>query len=144
MLIVNLDGAARGNPGPAGYGICVYDENEELIDQAYGYIGKQTNNVAEYTAMIALLDWAKIKGWKELTIRSDSQLMVKQLSGEYRVKNEVLAKLYTRVKLQLKFLTKYKIVHVKREFNKCADKMANKAVDDIDSDPLSINPMPVD
>jgi ribonuclease HI len=146
-MIIHIDGAARGNPGPAGYGIAVFTENGEMLEEAYGYLGEQTNNVAEYCAMIAALELAKFKKWARIRLKSDSQLMVKQLNGEYKVKNETLKKLFQQAKKLAGSFKEFTVEHVRRKDNKDADRLANKAVDEGDSLPHFINPMvekPVD
>lgn len=141
MIKIHIDGAARGNPGPAGYGIYASDKEGNCLAEAYGFLGNQTNNYAEYTALIAALNLALSKGWKRLHFCSDSQLMVKQLSGEYKVKNSGLAVLFKEVqKLRPKF-DYLKVEHVRREFNKDADRLANVAVDTGGSQPAEINPL---
>ena len=140
MINIHIDGAARGNPGPSGYGVYVSDQEGNCLEEAYGFLGNQTNNYAEYNAMIAALNLALLRGWKNVHIFSDSQLMVKQLKGEYKVKNPGLAVLFKEVvRLRRKF-GPIKLDHVRREFNKDADRLANKAVDTEGSNPVDINP----
>ena len=141
MIYINIDGAARGNPGPAGYGIYVSDKQGETIEEAYGYVGDQTNNFAEYTALLAALKLARLRGWSEVHIRSDSQLLVRQLNGQYKVKNEVLARFYRQALSERSRFKYCRIDHVLRGENKKADKLANKAVDEQDSQPREINPI---
>lgn len=141
MIYMNIDGAARGNPGPAGYGIHVSDNNSETIEDAFGYIGEQTNNFAEYTALLAALKLARLRGWNDVHIRSDSQLLVRQLNGEYKVKNEVLARFFRQARSDMSRLKRCRIEHVPRGENKEADKLANKAVDEMASKPPEINPI---
>ena len=141
MILMNIDGAARGNPGPAGYGVHVCTPNGETVEEAYGYVGEQTNNFAEYTALLAALKLAQLRGWSEVHIRSDSQLMVRQLNGEYKVKNEVLARFYRQALREKSKLKRCRIEHVLRGDNKEADKLANKAVDEMASQPPEINPI---
>jgi ribonuclease HI len=140
VLNIHIDGAARGNPGPSGYGIFVSDKEGSCLEEAYGFLGNQTNNYAEYTAMIAAMNLALLRGWKDIHFFSDSQLMVKQLKGEYKVKNPGLAVLFREVSRLRRKFNHVKLDHVKREFNKDADRLANKAVDTQVSNPVEINP----
>ena len=122
------DGAARGNPGPGGAGVCLTDENNVVVAVGSRYLGEVTNNVAEYKALILGLKLAKRYQVVELQILSDSELMVRQIQGKYRVKNEQLKKIYNQVMKLLKDF-KYQISHIGREKNKVADKLANEALD---------------
>lgn len=140
MIKIHIDGAARGNPGPSGYGVHAADQDGNTTEEAFGFLGNQTNNYAEYTAMIAALNLALLRGWKKLHVCSDSQLMVKQLRGEYKVKNPGLALLFRQVQKMRPRFDYLKIEHVRREFNKDADRLANEAVDTQDSVPREINP----
>ena len=143
MVTIHIDGAARGNPGPAGYGVHAIDADGETLASAYGYIGEQTNNFAEYIALLAALELAHRKTWKRIRIRSDSQLMVRQLNGEYKVKNPVLSTFYRRAQILRSRFEKVTIEHVKREQNKAADRLANTAVDKMESHPKWLNPVKV-
>lgn len=123
------DGASRGNPGEAGIGVVMYSENGEKIKEIAEYIGIKTNNVAEYQALIRGLEEALIEGATEVQAYADSELMVKQMKGEYKVKNVGLQPLYQKAKLlSLKFFG-FQISHVRRENNKEADLLANKGID---------------
>ncbi len=124
MIKVYIDGAARGNPGPAGIGIHIQN-----IKDIHDYIGETTNNVAEYTALLRGLEEILILGYKEVHFYSDSELLVKQINGEYRVKNEKLKPLFINANLLIKRLKKFSISHVRREQNKEADKLANLGID---------------
>ncbi len=119
-----IDGASSGNPGDAGIGIVVYKDGEDIVRESK-YIGKETNNVAEYTALLTLLEMLEHHGIKEIEVFSDSELMVKQLSGEYKVKNEGLKPLFMKA-LAHKKKIKYSVGHVRREKNTEADKLAKK------------------
>ena len=128
--ILYTDGGSRGNPGPAGSGAVLFDEQEEVIAEATRYLGTATNNVAEYTAIIIGMEMAIAHEVTELDARMDSELAVKQLKGEYRVKNENLARLYLQViDLSHKF-KKVSFTHVRREKNKHADALVNKVIDE--------------
>jgi len=126
---IYVDGAARGNPGIAGIGIAIKDAEGKNIRQLYKFIGQTTNNIAEYTALIYALQEALILGLKDIVIHSDSELLVKQLTGEYKVKNLSL-KAHHEQFLHLKTgFDKVEIRHIGREDNKEADKLANQALD---------------
>ena len=123
------DGGSRGNPGPSAIGIVLKNKNGEVIYEASKYIGKYTNNDAEYLALIQGLIIANEKKIKSIASYLDSELLVKQLNGEYKVKNERLQKLFTKVRnLENKF-TKVSFTHVRREKNKRADELVNEALD---------------
>jgi len=128
-LIIFTDGAARGNPGPAGAGGVIKNENEEILGTVCEYLGEKTNNVAEYMAM--LLTVKKALCWQpvKLNIFADSELMVRQLNGIYRVKDATLKLLYQRVSMMLQEFTSAKINHVPREQNGDADELANEAIE---------------
>lgn len=128
-LFIYTDGGARGNPGPAGIGAVIYDENKNIIAEVSEYLGVATNNQAEYKAVIAALKKAKELGGAELFFYMDSELAVKQLNREYKVKNKDLAPLFLEVyNLSLSF-KKISFSHIRREFNQAADKLANEAMD---------------
>ncbi len=122
-----VDGASRGNPGPAGYGFVI--ETEDGSFEGYGYLGKSTNNVAEYTALIEGLKKALDMGVKELEIYSDSLLVVKQIKGEYRVKKPHLMPLFEEAKKLLQNFEKVSIFHIERNRNRRADTLANLGID---------------
>ncbi len=126
---VYIDGAARGNPGDAGIGIVINDGQNQKIRQLYKYIGQTTNNIAEYTALIFGLQEALILGLKDLVVHSDSELLAKQLRGEYRVKNSNLKPYYEQF-LHLKTgFNNLEIRQIGRGQNREADKLANQAID---------------
>lgn len=127
--IIQVDGASRGNPGPASYGFAVLDPEGNILHSGSGYIGISTNNVAEYTALIEALRFALKRGIASIDIRSDSQLLVKQLSGEYKVRTPHIAELYEQTRNLLRKFAWYQIKHVPRAQNKLADKLANEALD---------------
>lgn len=128
--LLMVDGAARGNPGQAGCGAVICDETGAVVKELYRYLGKATNNVAEYEALILGLEGVLALGGKELRVQSDSELLVRQLNGLYRVKDEKLKKLYRKALGLLQRLKSYRIVHVMRERNRLADRLANRAIDD--------------
>jgi ribonuclease HI len=128
-VIVHIDGGARGNPGTAGFGVHVQDEQGQEVAALYGYLGVQTNNVAEYAGLLAALQWARQQGISRMTIRSDSQLLVRQILGEYRVKNPVLQRLHAAARVLMREVGHVKVEHVRREQNREADRLANLAMD---------------
>ena len=123
------DGAARGNPGPAGIGVVIRND-EKILVEVSDYIGETTNNQAEYMAFIRGLEETIDLGQKNAEAFSDSELIVKQINGEYRVKNHGLLPLYNEVKSLLKKFEKIMIYHTPREENKLADKLANRGIDE--------------
>ena len=124
------DGAARGNPGPAGAGAVLCDAEGEVVEELCEYLGETTNNVAEYRALLLGLNKAIALGAAEIEILADSELMVRQLQGRYRVKNEGLRPLFQEAIRLLKEFRKYSIRHIDREANSAADRMANRAIDE--------------
>ncbi|MDD4570392.1 MAG: ribonuclease HI family protein [Tepidanaerobacteraceae bacterium] len=129
-IIAYTDGASRGNPGNAGIGVLLVDENDNVIKEISVYIGQTTNNIAEYTAMLTALREALEMNIEEIEIVSDSELMVKQINGEYQVKNEGLKPLYREACGLLKEFKGFTVRHVRREHNKEADKLANRGIDE--------------
>jgi ribonuclease HI len=127
--IVNVDGASRGNPGEASYGFAITDKRGKIVYKESGYIGRATNNVAEYTAVVKALEFALRKKIETIEVRSDSQLLVRQLKGEYKLKSENLRALHERCRELLRRFKWYEIQHIPREQNKIADKLANEALD---------------
>ena len=128
-LIVACDGAARGNPGPAGIGVVVSDRDGRVLAEIAEGIGVATNNVAEYTAAIRGLEHAQALGASEVLLRSDSQLLVEQLAGRYKVRNPGLQPLYARVRSLVAGFDRVGYEHVPRERNAEADRLANDGVD---------------
>ena len=131
-LIIYTDGASRGNPGPAGIGIVICDESGKIVKEYEEFIGTATNNIAEYRALIKALELASDFSVSEVKCFSDSELMVKQLNGEYSVKNKKLGKLFLQVREKEKQFEKVNYSHVPREEDliKRADKLANRAIDE--------------
>ena len=127
-VIINTDGASRGNPGPAAIGATIKDERGRLITAISQSIGVTTNNQAEYRAIIAALEKAVSLGARQVEVRADSELVVKQLNGRYRVKKASLRSLYQQAGQLLSQFEGYTITHVPREQNKEADKLANNAL----------------
>jgi len=132
-LIAHIDGGSRGNPGPAGYGVFITKAGATPADppvaELYGFLGVATNNIAEYAALLALLEHAGALHPESLTIRSDSELLIKQMKGEYRVKDPKLRILHGEAKRLLTAFARIVLEHVPRERNKDADALANKAMD---------------
>ena len=126
----NIDGGSRGNPGPAAYGVVVRDGKGEIAARLKKYIGNNTNNVAEYFGLIAALDYAQTHGIRALRVESDSELVVKQMCGQYKVKNEDLRPLFERARKMAQGLEFFRIEHVRREQNREADALANQALDE--------------
>ena len=126
---LSTDGGARGNPGPAAYGYVIEDEDGTVLAAHGEKIGIATNNVAEYSALIAGLEKARELGVGEVEVVSDSELMVKQMRGEYRVKNEALRELSVEAGRLARELGKVEYRHVKRAHNELADKLVNDALD---------------
>ena len=127
--LLMVDGAARGNPGEAGCGAVIYDETGAVREELCRYLGQTTNNVAEYEALLMGLEAVHRLGVKRVVIQSDSELLVRQLNGQYRVKDEKLRKLYGRAVALLHRLEAYRMIHVPRENNRLADRLANRAID---------------
>jgi ribonuclease HI len=127
--IANVDGGSRGNPGPAGYGVRI-EQADGTIVELKEFLGAATNNVAEYNGLLAALRWASEHGISSLRIRSDSELLVKQMRGEYRVKNPGLQPLYEDARALVRRIGRVTFEHVRREFNKEADRLANEAMDE--------------
>jgi ribonuclease HI len=129
-VLAYTDGAARGNPGESGIGVVFKDENGTVLTKLCGYIGEATNNVAEYQALIACLKNAPKTKCSRLIVHSDSELMVRQLLGEYKVKDPNLKLMFQKVhRLLAKAPFEFEIKHVRREVNKEADQLANLGID---------------
>jgi ribonuclease HI len=128
-LVAHIDGGSRGNPGPAGFGVVLHDESGHPVAELSDYLGRQTNNHAEYAGLLAALEYAVKHGSKALKAISDSELMVKQMNGQYKVSNQALRELYDRAKNLVRQLDHFQIRHVLREKNQQADRLANLAMD---------------
>lgn len=128
-LIAHSDGGARGNPGPAGFGVVIEDESGHKVAELSEYLGHQTNNFAEYQGLIAALEYAFQHGPKALKLISDSELLVRQIKGIYKVKNPTLQDLHARAKELIAQLEWFSIGHALREHNRDADRLANEAMD---------------
>lgn len=129
-LIAYIDGGARGNPGPAGFGVRVERADGTLVEEFSESIGVATNNVAEYRGLLAALEWAGRQGHRAIHVRSDSLLLVQQMLGNYKVKNAGLQPLHAKARLLAYEIGRVTYEHVRRESNKHADRLANAAMDD--------------
>lgn len=129
VFIANVDGASRGNPGPASYAVIVRGPDGATCFEAGKYIGRTTNNVAEYYALISALDYAAAQGIERLLVRSDSELLVRQMEGRYKVKSPDLRPLYEHARKLARGLAYFAVEHVPRERNRDADELANIALD---------------
>jgi ribonuclease HI len=126
----NIDGGSRGNPGPASYGVVIRDPRGEVVAKLKKYIGRMTNNVAEYYGLIAALDYAQQHGIRALRVESDSELLVRQMQGRYKVKSPELRPLFERARKMAQAFEFFRIEHVYRERNADADALANEALDE--------------
>jgi ribonuclease HI len=129
MIVAYIDGGARGNPGPAGYGARIEAPDGTLLAELHGGLGIATNNIAEYNGLLAALQWAIDHGRTRVRIRADSELLVKQMRGEYKVKNPGLKPLYVRARLLVASLEEVVFEHVRRELNEEADRLSNLGMD---------------
>ena len=129
VYVANIDGGSRGNPGPAAYAVVLRDPNGKIVLELAKCFGRDTNNVAEYYGLLAALDYATTHGITALRIRSDSELLVRQMQGRYKVKSEDLKPLHERASKLSRQLTYFAIEHVRREMNREADALANLAMD---------------
>jgi probable phosphoglycerate mutase len=128
-VIAYVDGGARGNPGPAGYGVLLQDLSGKTVAELSRYLGRQTNNYAEYSGLIAALEYALEHGYGSLRVISDSELMVRQMKGIYKVRNANLLPLYEKARALSRKLKSFEIGHVLRGKNRDADRLANEAMD---------------
>lgn len=128
-LIIYCDGGSRGNPGPAGLGAVIYDKDKNILVEISEYLGVTTNNQAEYRAVLKAIEKAKDLKASHLNFYLDSELIVKQMSGEYRVKNKDLLPIYTKIRQHILEFKEVNFFHVRRENNKEADRLANLAMD---------------
>lgn len=129
-LVLHIDGASRGNPGEAGFGVHAARPDGSAVAELYGYLGRASNNVAEYQALIHALEFARARGVGSVEVRSDSELVVRQMNGQYRVKHADMLPLHRRASELLRGFAQGRIVHVRREQNREADRLANRAVDE--------------
>jgi ribonuclease HI len=129
-LRIHVDGASRGNPGDAGFGVHVAGPDGSTLAELYGHLGQATNNVAEYQGLLHALRWARHRGARRLEIFSDSELLVRQMGGRYRVKNPKLLPLYREAVALVAGFERVSLHHVPREQNREADALANRALDE--------------
>jgi ribonuclease HI len=129
LLQIHIDGASRGNPGEAGYGVFVTDADGGEVASLYGYLGRATNNVAEYQALLQALRFAEQRGAKRLRVFSDSELVVRQVNGQYKVKHPDMLALHGEARALLQRFKDVQVAHVRREQNRDADRLANTALD---------------
>ncbi len=128
-ITAHCDGGARGNPGPAGFGALIQDAKGQVLAELSEFLGIQTNNVAEYSGLLAVLEFVLSHGHRRLRVVSDSELMVKQVQGSYKVKSPGLRPLYEQARQKIAQLEAFEIVHALRHKNKEADRLANQAMD---------------
>jgi len=133
-VVAYIDGGARGNPGPAGFGVRIEQHDGTLVEEFAESIGIATNNVAEYRGLLAALDWAKRHGRRTLHVRSDSLLLVQQMLGNFKVKNPGLQPLHARARVLVHEIGEVTFEHVGRSKNAHADRLANTAMDAAQSD----------
>jgi ribonuclease HI len=129
-LVANVDGGARGNPGPAAIGVVISDAEGNLLEEHAERIGETTNNAAEYRALLHGIERAAALGASELELIGDSELVVRQVRGEYKVKEATLRALHEQVRLALEAFDRWSIRHVRRDQNAEADRLVNMALDD--------------
>ncbi|MCA1584572.1 MAG: reverse transcriptase-like protein [Acidobacteria bacterium] len=129
MITAYIDGGARGNPGPAGYGAYIVDENGQLLAELSGALGTTTNNVAEYRGLLAALAWAVEHGRTHVHVKADSQLLVEQMKGHYRVKHAGLIPLHAEAKALVSRIGRVTFEHIPRAQNKDADRLSNVGMD---------------
>ena len=132
-MVAYIDGGARGNPGPAGFGVRIEQPDGTLVEEFHESVGVATNNVAEYRGLIAALQWALEHGHSRIHIKSDSLLIVQQMLGNYRVKHEGLLPLYRQARHLVAKIGTVTFEHVRRELNKDADRLSNLGMDQNDS-----------
>ena len=125
------DGAARGNPGPAGIGAILKSDSGEVLYTGSEFLGETTNNVAEYKAVLLGLNGALAQGIQHIEVRADSELLIKQLKGEYRVKSAGLRPLYEEARRLISRFASVKLTHIRRELNGEADRLANQGIDSV-------------
>jgi probable phosphoglycerate mutase len=129
LITAWCDGGSRGNPGPSGYGVVVQDAQKQIIGELNDFLGRKTNNFAEYSGLLAALEFALAHRHPRLRVISDSELMVKQIKGQYKVNSPELRPLYDEAKRRIAQLEGFQIQHVLREKNRRADELANQAMD---------------
>ena len=134
MLVTYIDGGSRGNPGPAGYGVRIEDPAGKICAELKGFLGIATNNVAEYRGLIAALTYLVDAGHRQVLIKSDSQLLIRQMRGEYRVRHPALQRLHKEARALVECFEQISFEHVPRTSNTEADRLANLAMDEDNAD----------
>jgi len=129
LITAYFDGGARGNPGPAGYGVYIVDDLGAVLSEQHGSLGTATNNIAEYHGLIDALQWAVEHDLTSFTVKGDSQLIIEQMRGNYKVKNEGLKPLYLQARMLVMQIGDVRFEHVRREQNKDADRLSNLGMD---------------
>jgi probable phosphoglycerate mutase len=129
VITAYFDGGARSNPGPAGYGVYIVDDGGNVLAELSGSLGNTTNNIAEYHGLIAALQWAADRNMTQLAIKGDSQLIIEQMRGNYKVKNEGLKPLYLKARMLVMQIGNVTFEHVRREHNQEADRLSNVGMD---------------
>jgi ribonuclease HI len=129
VITAYFDGGARSNPGPAGYGVYVVDDDATVLAELHGSLGIATNNIAEYRGLIAALQWAVDQNVSSITIKGDSMLIIEQMRGNYKVKNEGLKPLHMQARMLVMQIGDVRFAHVPREQNKEADRLSNLGMD---------------
>jgi ribonuclease HI len=129
LITAFFDGGARANPGPAGYGVFIVDDLGNVLAELSGSLGIATNNIAEYNGLIAALQWAVDHDVKQIAIKGDSLLIIEQMRGNYKVKNEGLKPLHMKARMLVMQIGDVKFDHVRREFNTDADRLSNVGMD---------------
>jgi ribonuclease HI len=129
VITAFFDGGARSNPGPGGYGVYIVDEQGTVLAELSGSLGITTNNIAEYTGLIAALQWAVDHAVKQIAIKGDSLLIIEQMRGNYKVKNEGLKPLHMKARMLVMQIGDVTFEHVRRDLNKDADRLSNVGMD---------------
>jgi probable phosphoglycerate mutase len=133
LITAYIDGGARGNPGPAGYGVYIQGPDGAPLAELHGGLGIATNNIAEYNGLLAALRWVAEHGHRTMHVRADSELLVKQMRGEYRVKNERLKPLFLQACALIRSIGDVTFEHVRREMNTEADRLSNLGMDEAEA-----------
>jgi ribonuclease HI len=129
VITAYFDGGARSNPGPAGWGVYIVDDQGAVLAELHGSLGNTTNNIAEYNGLIAALQWAVDHDLKQIAIKGDSLLIIEQMRGNYKVKNEGLKPLHMKARMLVMQIGDVRFEHVRRELNKEADRLSNVGMD---------------
>jgi ribonuclease HI len=141
-IVAHIDGGSRGNPGPAAYGVAIKTAQGQAVTAFAKFLGKATNNFAEYQGLLAALEYALGHGYPRLRVLTDSELMARQISGRYKVRSPDLKPLHEKAQAMIARLESFSIRHVYREQNREADRLANQAMDDAERGKGSMPPSP--